>query len=111
MAPDLGGIGMFDLSVFLEAQRVSWIIRAKNFPIDNWRYDLHFLSPAHNILLIRRGDVDRKTFPVLYEIVSAFCKYREVFEKKNLDDAQIFENSNFRLTSTGSVLTKSFFYF
>jgi exonuclease III len=109
MAPYLGGIGMFDLSVFLEAQRVSWIIRAKNFPIDNWRYDLHFLSPAHNILLIRRCDVDRKNFPVLYEIVSAFCKYREEFEKKNLDDAHIFENSNFRLTSTGSVLTKNFF--
>jgi hypothetical protein len=46
LPPEKGGLGIFELSSFLLAQRCSWIKRAHSLPIDNWRFDLRRFSPS-----------------------------------------------------------------
>jgi exonuclease III len=104
-----GGIGMFDLSKFLSAQKFTWVVRAFKLPIDNWRYDLHAHSPENNVLLIRESDIDASKFPILIDIVKSFREISTVLEKKNLWESEIFENRNFKFPGTDTMLTRIFF--
>jgi hypothetical protein len=42
LKPDQGGLGIFNLVDFLNAQKCSWIKRVLNNQIDNWRLSLLF---------------------------------------------------------------------
>jgi hypothetical protein len=105
----MGGIGMFNLKEFLNAQKFVWVTRAIKLPIDNWRYDLHLFSPQHNIFMIRPGDVDKVRYPILFGLTTAFCLVRSVLEKKNIHGANIFENPNFLLPLRNYMLNAIFF--
>jgi hypothetical protein len=59
-----GGVGFFNLQSFLDAQRCTWLFRAKKQCIDNWRYDLHALAPRFDPLLIRKVDIDMYEHPM-----------------------------------------------
>jgi exonuclease III len=67
-----GGIGMFDLKIFLQAQRCAWISRAHRLRIDNWRHELAALSPQFCITNIRTCDIDHTQNPILYGIVESY---------------------------------------
>ncbi len=69
-----GGLGLFDLTIFLEAQKCSWIKRSVHYRIDNWRYDICSLSPTGNPVDIRLTDVSAQQNPIIYNIVSAYEK-------------------------------------
>ena len=58
LPPELGGLGIFKLDTFLQAQHCSWVSRAAKLPIDNWRFDLRAAAPNRNILLIRPCDLN-----------------------------------------------------
>jgi Reverse transcriptase (RNA-dependent DNA polymerase) len=105
----LGGVGMFNLKDFLDAQRVSWLMRAFKLPIDIWRYDLHRLSPGNKILNIRTCDVDPVKNPILYCIVTAYCKVNGTLSKLNMMDSVIFYNNCFRVPGTNNLLNDDFF--
>jgi hypothetical protein len=111
LSPKLGGIGFFNISEFLGAQRATWLLKAKKKCIDNWRYDLRLLAPNNDVLLCRLRDVCQRSHPVLYGIVSAYVEFYHSFSKegKNFWDAQIFENDIFRDTETNYMLTDQFF--
>jgi hypothetical protein len=111
LSPKKGGLGFFNLSDFLEAQRATWLLRANKNCIDNWRYDLHLLAPANNVLLIRTCDVDRNFNPILYNIVEAYVKFYNNFCRcgDNYNDAQVFMNSIFRDPENNSELGINFF--
>jgi hypothetical protein len=106
-----GGLGFFNLSDFLEAQRATWLLRANKNCIDNWRYDLHLLAPANNVLLIRTCDVDSHLNPILYNIVEAYVKFYNNFCRcgNNYNGSQVFMNSIFRDRENNSELGINFF--
>ncbi len=66
-----GGLGLFCLDTFLNAQKCSWIQRSISRPIDNWRYDLVSLAPNQLVHNLRPSDINRNANPILYNIVSA----------------------------------------
>jgi hypothetical protein len=111
LPPKKGGLGFFDLKKFLGAQRCTWLLRAKKNCIDNWRYDLHKLSPNNDPLQIRASDVSAQIHPVLHDICIAYEDFYFNFCKseRNYKSAQIFENSIFRDPGTGNMLGKQFF--
>jgi hypothetical protein len=76
-----GGLGLFNLKSFLDAQRCSWIKRAHAKTIDNWRFDLKKLSPNGNVSLIRRIDVDKNIHPILYNIVDSYCNFLTAYSE------------------------------
>jgi hypothetical protein len=78
-----GGLGMFNLLDFLAAQRCAWICRAHRLQIDNWRYDLKFCSPNHNIAQVRPCDLDPNLYPILYNLVCDFRNFYGKFSKVN----------------------------
>jgi hypothetical protein len=108
---DKGGLGFFNIKNFLQAQMSTWILRAKKFPIDNWRYDLHLLAPNNNPLLIRCTDVSSEEYPVLHGIITAYESFYTKFCRtgKNYIQAQIFNNELFADPETGHLITKRFF--
>jgi hypothetical protein len=72
LPPESGGLGIFELKTFLLAQRCSWIKRAHDLPIDNWRFDLRRLSPTGQVHSIRLCDINKDANPILYNIVDAY---------------------------------------
>jgi hypothetical protein len=105
-----GGIGFFNISSFLEAQRVMWLFKAKKKRIDNWRYDLTVLSPNYDVLQVRLRDVNEGRHPILYGIFEAYEKFYYNFcRSDNYKFAQLFDNPNFRDPQTNNQLTPEFF--
>ncbi len=78
-----GGLGLFDLKTFLQAQKCSWVKRAEQKTIDNWRFDLKSKSSNWDLSLLRRTDISQNENPILYNIVDAFCTMSEAFTKKD----------------------------
>jgi hypothetical protein len=112
ISSNLGGLGFFKLDDFLSAQRCSWIFRAHKNPIDNWRYDLHALSPNNNVLLLRSSDIARERNPVLFGLVLAYEKFYSSFSAAggNYRNSYIFENSFFARTEIPHrLLNRQFF--
>ncbi len=106
-----GGLGLFNLKTYLDAQKCSWIVRASKKCIDNWRFDLKNLSPNGNISKIRISDVDATRHPVLYNLVSAFTNLVEKHAKinGNYKLACIFENGAFRYGVNDRAIDRNFF--
>ena len=73
--PEHGGLGIFNLKQFFQAQHCSWIKRAHAQRIDNWRYDLARASPDHNILQIKPMDLDPDTDPILRNFAISFSHF------------------------------------
>jgi hypothetical protein len=109
--PESGGLGFFNISSFLDAQMCTWILRAKNTPIDNWRYDLHFLAPGRDPLALRTSDVNREEHPILFDFVNAYERFYYNFCKNNdnVSTSLIFNNPLFRDPESGEPLEQTFF--
>jgi hypothetical protein len=80
---DKGGLGLFDLTKFLDAQRCSWIQRARKLRIDNWRFDLTMLAPGNSVALVRPCDIDKATHPILFNLVNSYCSFVTEFTRIN----------------------------
>jgi hypothetical protein len=95
----MGGIGMFKIDEFLASQRCMWISRAHKLQNDNWRYDLRFLAPGNNILLLRESDIDKNLHLILYECVADYNLFYDKFctVNSNFKKACIFGNQSFKL--------------
>jgi Reverse transcriptase (RNA-dependent DNA polymerase) len=100
LPPELGGLGMFDLKTFLQAQIVTWIARAYKLPADNWQYDLQSISPHNNIALLRPMDFETRNDcnPILRNFAVAYKdfygKYTQI--NGNYKSAYIFDNPAFK---------------
>ena len=93
----LGGLGIFKVKTFLQAQHCSWIMRAFKFTIDNWRYDLAASSPTGNILQLRSRDINEFTNPILQGLVESYEDFYSCFSAMNgnYKEAFIFDNAAF----------------
>jgi hypothetical protein len=98
LPPEKGGLGIFELSSFLLAQRCSWIKRAHSLPIDNWRFDLRRFSPSGRVHDIRTCDINQASNPILYNIVSSFSVFIGELTKQNNNylEANIVDNPAFK---------------
>jgi Reverse transcriptase (RNA-dependent DNA polymerase) len=94
--PGKGGLGMFKLNEFLDAQKVAWIFRAKKLTIDNWRYDIAAKSPNNDPLFFRHDDADRNS-PILRGIGHSYERFYEKFtlHNNNYKESYIFRNGAF----------------
>jgi hypothetical protein len=107
-----GGLGLFNIKMFLESQRCAWISRAYRIQNDNWRYDLKNLAPGNNLLCIRPCDVDENLHPILFDLVVDYTKFYGKFSEinGNYKQAYIFDNKSFKLGPdfTGTIKQYSF---
>ncbi len=97
LSPENGGLGLFDLKIFLDAQRCSWLKRADKLTIDNWRFDLKCKAPNGDFCLLRKIDISANENPILANIVDSFCNFSAAFAKKdsNYLKSPIFMNPVF----------------
>jgi Reverse transcriptase (RNA-dependent DNA polymerase) len=72
-----GGLGLFDIKNFLDAQSCSWIRRARIIDQD-WKARL-IGSGAGNIHCISSHNIKGSQYPVLHHIASAFDRFRKKF--------------------------------
>jgi hypothetical protein len=109
---ELGGVGFFNLEEFLMSQKCSWIFRAHRSTIDNWRYDLYDAAPGNNILLLKRSDINRSIHPILYDIVTCYEKFYNVFVRcaANYEKSYIFCNDLFCRADNRSLLIDDKFF-
>jgi len=105
-----GGLGLFDLSTFLDSQKCSWIRRAENRD-EGWKCRL-FLSGYNNRLLANPTMIASDVYPVTNTIAISFEKFRNAFYSinENFRSALIFNCDlfTFRLNSN-RYLNKEFF--
>jgi hypothetical protein len=112
LPPSSGGLGIFDLRSFLDAQRCSWIKRAFHKKIDNWRFDLTCLSPLNDVTLIRLIDVNPHLHPILHNIVKSYVNFLPNFtlSGKNYKKGQVFLNPAFVRSGTDNGLLDPAFF-
>ena len=87
-----GGLGLFKLNDFLDAQRCSWIKRAQNLD-DNWKRKLYASSYGH-ITNIRAEYFNSYESPVLHCIVTSYEKFlaNHTMWNENFKTELIFDN-------------------
>ena len=97
LPPELGGLSIFKLETFLQAQHCSWVARAAKLPIVNWRFDLRAAAPNGNVLLIRPCDINHSIHPILHNFTGSYEKFYGEFSKVNgnYKEAYIFSNPAF----------------
>ncbi len=95
MPAKLGGLGLINLEMYLDAQRIVWITRAAKKRIENWRVDLFNLAPDGDVSRIRISDISKARNPVLHNLVVSYAKLVGAHAKinGNYKLAYVFENS------------------
>ena len=103
LPPRVGGVGAIELKTFLICLNLSWVHRAHNFCIDNWRYDLTRCAPNHNLLLLRSSDVDVSANPILHHMAKNFENFYANFSaiNGNYKEAFVFKNMTFSFGLNG----------
>ncbi len=112
LPPELGGIGIVQVSTFLMAQQCSWIKRTFDGVIDNWRLDLTLATPQGKIELVRSCDINRECNPILFNLVRSFEYFVSCFShlEQNYKKAHVFRNFAFkRSKADGRLLDENFF--
>jgi hypothetical protein len=88
-----GGLGLFDLGDFLDAQKLSWIKRASNLD-DWWKISLYSKSFG-NIFNIRKKNFQLECEPCQYSIVSSYEQFIKSYTSygHNFTNSYLFENN------------------
>jgi hypothetical protein len=94
---EMGGLGLFDLTTFLDAQRVAWVKRAKSLD-DWWKLSLYSRSMG-DVFNVRSKDFNMEREPCLYTIVKSYEKFLVNFTKhgNNYKKAYLFSNNALNL--------------
>jgi hypothetical protein len=110
ISPESGGLGLFDITNFLDSQKVAWIARAANLD-EVWKIRI-YTSGSGSIFNTRCSLIDRNKNPILFGIVSAYEIFLAGFTKHNENfwESSIFENrSLFLQLRQKTLLTARFF--
>jgi hypothetical protein len=73
-----GGIGFFDLKNFIFSLQSSWVKRAHNNSIDNWRLTINRATEG-NVELLAPELFDTNSNPLLHNIVTSFFEFKHEF--------------------------------
>jgi hypothetical protein len=89
---EMGGLGLFDLKNFLDAQKIAWVKRSKT--LDDW-WKIYVYSRCYgNVFNIRSDDFDVRHVPCLNNIVTGYETFMFNLTKKNENfrDAYLYKN-------------------
>jgi hypothetical protein len=110
LSPENGGLGLFEIKTFLDAQKVAWIVRA-NDTDEIWKIKL-FIAGSGNVYNIRSCLIDESTNPILYHFACAFevflCGYTK--HNENFWESKIFENGALFLKLRNKLTLKKAFF-
>jgi exonuclease III len=87
-----GGLGLFRVADFLDAQKCSWVRRSRILD-QEWKIKL-ILSGHGNLFTISDSNIDRETNPILHTLAKAFRKFISSFTvtNNNFKAAHILHN-------------------
>jgi hypothetical protein len=108
--PKDGGLGLFELEIFLHAQRCAWIKRCMVID-EQWKVQL-YINNFGNILNCKAKNTSIESNPVLFTISKSFELMYDSFVKKdeNFRSAYIIGNRTMtRNLETKDFITNSFF--
>jgi hypothetical protein len=89
-----GGLGLFDIKIYLSSQKCNWVKRAKSLD-DNWKQRLYGHSYG-NIFNLRASNLQPGSDPILFSIAQSFenLLYSHTVAKENCKKSYIFENKS-----------------
>ncbi len=89
---EMGGLGLFDLKNFLDAQKIAWVKRSRT--LDDW-WKISLYSKCYGTVFnIRSNDYDARNLPCLNNIAAGYEKFMFCLTKnnENFRDAFLFKN-------------------
>ncbi len=110
LSPKDSGLGLFDIPIFLHAQRCAWIKRCLNMD-EQWKVQL-YINNFGNILNCKACNTNKYTNPLLFTISSSYDKMYESFvcKDENFRSAFIMDNNKMtRDLETKQYITTNFF--
>jgi hypothetical protein len=95
MTREEGGLGLFDIQIFLGSQVCTWAKRAQTLD-DNWKLRLYKGSNG-NTLNLRCKNFNKNEEPILFNIAYNMEKFQNILSKigENYKEAYIIENECF----------------
>jgi hypothetical protein len=95
MTREEGGLGLFDIQIFLGSQVCTWAKRAQTLD-DNWKLRLYKGSNG-NTLNLRCKNFNKNEEPILFNIAYNMEKFQNILSKigENYKEAYIVENECF----------------
>jgi hypothetical protein len=81
---ELGGLGLIDISSFLQAQQILWVKRCLGQACDNWREDIFNLTYG-NPLVLDPTLVDARDNPIIFMIAQSFANFKRDYYLENLN--------------------------
>jgi hypothetical protein len=110
LSPENGGLGLFEIKTFLDAQKVAWIVRANDID-EIWKIKL-FIAGSGNVYNIRSCLIDESMNPILYHFACAFetflCGYTK--HNENFWESKIFENGALFMKLRNKLTLKKAFF-
>jgi hypothetical protein len=95
--PENGGLGLFDLRNFLDAQKCAWVKRSRDLS-EQWKVIL-FVSNHGNLFNVKEKNINRYEFPICHSICKSFENFTDMYVKadENFRDSYIFDSRIFTL--------------
>jgi hypothetical protein len=92
-SPENGGLGLFNLNDFLDAQRCSWIKRSTNLD-ENWKI-LLYIKNHGQLYNCKARNINKEEYPVMENLCRSFERFTSNFtaHQENYKKAFIFGNS------------------
>jgi hypothetical protein len=90
---EMGGLGLFDLKNFLDAQKIAWVKRSRT--LDDW-WKISLYSKCYGTVFnIRSNNINACSLPCLHNIVTGYENFMFNLTKKNENfrDAYIYRNN------------------
>jgi hypothetical protein len=78
MAPEVGGLGMINISNFICSLHCSWIKEAQEAKVDNWRFDMEGITGG-SPMLINPAKISRAHHPILRSLATSFWNFKKAF--------------------------------
>jgi hypothetical protein len=96
-SPENGGLGLFNIRNFLDAQKCAWVRRSRDLS-EPWKVIL-FASNYGNIFNAKGRNINSVEYPICHDICKSYEKFTDMYVKinENFRDCYIFESKNFTL--------------
>ncbi len=97
LPPDNGGLGLFNLRDFLDAQKCAWVKRSKDLT-EPWKIII-YVSNHGNLYNVKGDNVDRLEYPICHNISKSFERFTDMYIKhnENFREGYIFDSKSFTI--------------
>jgi hypothetical protein len=90
-----GGLGLFPIKDFIDAQKCTWIKRCTDYS-EPWKVIIYVRNYG-NIFNCKSRNINKIEFPIIHDICNSYERLSNAFTatQENYSKCYIFENSNF----------------